>query len=174
MSVAGAQLVRMGIAAVALTIAAGCGANTRAPAVSQPPIGGPIPEVAAFTQHGMCGINAPRATVQQPRELPSAAISADLLWYPGLNAHACRTYRTHLSERAADRLLAALRAAPAPLPGEVYHCPMDDGSFVEIWFNEVRGSASIQIDLSGCRFYLPTDRAVLGAWPNVGPEVVTH
>lgn len=150
-------------ALIALAGAAGCGTAQTAARV---PIA-PEPHVwpTAYPTGGVCAIAAPVATAKDPTQLPTNAESADLLWYPGLNAHPCHDYRTHLGAAQADQLLMGIKGASRPQPGAVYHCPMDDGSFVEVWFITTKGDASIRIGLRGCGFYLPP-LADLGTWPN--------
>lgn len=159
--------IAIALLAVALS---GCGsrARTARPGATTPTpayAAEPTPWPTAQQANGVCTMNAPKASVRLWNMLPQAVTSADLLWYPGLNAQPCRSYVTHLDEEQATQLLADLRTRTPPVPGAIYHCPMDDKSFVQVWFQTTEGDVSFRIDLTGCAWYRPTNSADLGTWP---------
>lgn len=161
-----APRIALAVALLAVLIA-GWVYNTRAPS----PAGGTEPSSLPPTvmSHGICTTTAQRPSAHEPSQLPKTASSADLLWYPGMNARPCRLYRTRLDATQADRLLDDLHAAKGPSGNGVSNCPEDDGSFVQVWFHTPSASPSFRIDLTGCSWYLPDNPADLGPWPYTPP-----
>ncbi|MCW2787696.1 MAG: hypothetical protein JWP74_4213 [Marmoricola sp.] len=116
----------------------------------------PVPPPTAFvTQDLACVIShVPHPSASFPKQLPDTADSADLLWYPGVVAKPCRTYRTHLDAAQTARVLQAIKAVKRSAAGATSSCPPDDRSFVEVWFrSSTRGmpGASPTSAPTGCR-----------------------
>lgn len=156
----------------ALTLAACSAGPTPAPLPATWPAAS-LTQVAD-SDAATCLVSAPRPSTTSRDELPSDASSADLVWFPGLNAgaegdpHGCRTFHTRLGKPQARALVAGLKALPDPPAGAI-NCPMDDGSFVQVWFTTSGGSVSFRIGLTGCRFDAPKNLGDLGGWPDGMP-----
>lgn len=158
--------------AIALAVLTACGTTGGSPAPAHVARAQPLPRSwpAAFRSHGVCTIKLAAPAADRPSALPAHANSAALLWFPGMNARPCRTYHSDIGARRANALLADLEALPPP-PTGVIHCPMDDGSFVQVWFvTKRRRAVSFRIGLRGCAFYRPTRVKDLGTWPTGMPR----
>lgn len=114
----------------------------------------------------LCQLNAPSPSVTDRHDLPDQPSGAELLWFPGVTADPCRTWRTTLDASAAQTLAADLRSSPERPAGAV-NCPSDDGSFVQVWFATADGSLSYRVALSGCRLGAPEQSKMrdFGEWP---------
>ncbi|NNM47177.1 hypothetical protein [Knoellia koreensis] len=110
----------------------------------------------------------PDATTTDRGDLPDRPAGANVLWYPGLNATACRTWHTTIDAATARALVADLKALPRREGN--FNCPMDDGSFAQVWFGVDDHAVSFRIGLRGCAFDVPSDLGHLGAWPDGMPR----
>jgi hypothetical protein len=79
--------------------------------------------------------------------------SVTAIWSPRLDPRDCRDAITSGSRTLAAELAAALNDEPLVASG-IYHCPMDDGSSVVLYFGYGEGHATeiVTVALSGCRF----------------------
>jgi hypothetical protein len=125
----------------------------------------PHPMPKAHVKWSGCRLDLPPASAWYPAQLPPSADSATLLWFSGSAVHTCNSAVTELTSIQADALLTDLHTARGPMAGAAYHCPMDDGRFVEAWFKTAAGFTSFRINLAGCAFYKPQKAADLGQWP---------
>jgi hypothetical protein len=79
--------------------------------------------------------------------------SLTAIWIPGLDPNNCRDATTRGARAFAVALATALNSEPRVAAG-IYHCPMDDGSSVVLYFGYSEGHAmeTVTVALSGCRF----------------------
>jgi hypothetical protein len=80
-------------------------------------------------------------------------VAVDALWLPGLNARVCSATRTRGGVPLARRLAADITQAPQLPAGHAYACPLDDGTAVDLTFDDGSGPAQVvHVALGGCRW----------------------
>jgi hypothetical protein len=85
--------------------------------------------------------------------------SLTAIWIPGLDPNDCRKAITRGGRALSAALASALNDEPV-VPAGIYHCPMDDGSSVLLYFGYGGDHATeiVTVALSGCRFISDPDR----------------